>query len=533
MLKRNLFLIVALFALTSCKKTIDLKGRYFGSLTSAGVSTQLITEVPDFKENGEYQSLEFSLYETKASSRPQHVIVQASDSYILIRSSFLGAEDYKLTNLKDSCGSGENATTTAMLCIQPGKIEFNLKEKKSGNIVLSLVLTRSAELPPPNANGIYSIDDLVGRAKFSAYSVSQEAERVFQARQKVKMAIGNLLPHFNLKDLLVFSGGPMGGIEAVGSFLPFIFPSNWYKVSEAKELNKAQGKSFASLRGNEMQYVENFVYLVQRDLLLQKLMQAELVKQKEIHRIIVKKERYGLLPPRSGDKYYSSVLLLEQDLNQLQTLIDYELSSLAHAVALPVTNGITALDGVALPDLTQVTPIDHKVLIEVAQKKSYEVATLAFLIEASKKNKKVQAWGFLDPNSGEYIGFGYASQLKVGESQERILASKRDETLSLIEQRVFLGASELNATLTTFNIAKAGAATSQARLDRLNKRLRSGDEKIDDEYFVQEIADASQSLLKFSANELSAVHSYMISRAKINRLLLEGYYNDLELVKVE
>ena len=282
-----------------------------------------------------------------------------------------------------------------------------------------------------------------------------------------------------------------------------------------------------------MQYVENFVYLVQRDLLLQKLMQAELVKQKEIHRIIVKKERYGLLPPRSGDKYYSSVLLLEQDLNQLQTLIDYELSSLAHAVALPVTNGITALDGVALPDLTQVTPIDHKVLIEVAQKKSYEVATLAFLIEASKKNKKVQAWGFLDPNSGEYIGFGYASQLKVGESQERILASKRDETLSLIEQRVFLGASELNATLTTFNIAKAGAATSQARLDRLNKRLRSGDEKIDDEYFVQEIADASQSLLKFSANELSAVHSYMISRAKINRLLLEGYYNDLELVKVE
>ncbi len=532
-MKNKLFLVLSLLLLTSCKKNLDLKGRYSGTLTVSGSVVEIVTEVPDFKENGEYQLLEFSLYETKASARPQHVIVQASDSYLLIRSSFLGVEDYKLTKLEGSCGSGENSNTAAKLCFQAGKIEFNLKEKTSDNMVLSLNLSRNSELPAPKVNGTYSIDDLVGRAKFNAYAVSQEAEKVFQARQKVKIAIGNLLPHFNLKDLLVFSGGPFGGIEAVGSFLPFIFPSNWYKVAEAKQLNKAQGKSFASLRGNEMQYVENFIYLVQRDILLQKLMLAELDKQKEIHRIIVKKERYGLLPPKSGEKYYSSVLLLEQDLNQLQTLVDYELSSLAHAVALPVSNGIAVLEPVPLPDLTKAVAVNYKTLVERAQKKSFEVATLGFLIEASKKSKKVFAWGFLDPNSGDYLGFGYASQLNVGQSQERILASKRDETLSLIEQRVFLGSSEYNATLTSFNIARAGVATSQARLDRLNKRLRTGDEKIDDEYFVQELAESNQSLLKFSANELSAVHSYLISRSKINRLLLEGYYSDLELVKAE
>lgn len=533
MLRNIILILFSSLVLVACKKTPDVKGRYFGTLTINGTAQQVVTEVPDFKEHGEYQVLEFSLYETKASANPNHVIVQASSDSIVIKSSFLGADDYKLGALKDSCGSGEKGNTLATLCFQSEKIDFTLKEKTSGNTILTLNLARSADLPTPTVNGTYSIDDLVGRAKFNAYAVSQEAERVFQARQKVKMAIANLLPHFNMKDLLAFSGGPMGGIQAIGSFVPFIFPSNWYKMAEVKELSRAQQKSFASLRGNEMQYVENFVYLVQRDLLLKNLMQDELVKQREVHRIIAKKEQYGQLPPKSADKYYSTVLMIEQDLVQLGSLIDFELSSLAHAVALPATTGISVLEAVPVPDLSKIPQIDYKSLIETAKTKSFEVKTLEFLVEASKKSTKATVWGFLDPNSSDYIGFGLASQLNVGESQVRTLESKRDETLSLIEQRVFIGASEYNATLTSFNIATAGVVTSKGRLDRLAKRLKSGDEKVDDEYFVQEIAEATQSLLKFSANQLSAAHSYMISRSKLNRLVLEGYYKDLELTKPE
>lgn len=517
----------------SCKDMEDIKGRYHGILKTGLVEQQVVTEIPEFRENGEYQVLEFSIYETKATSKAQHILVQATDDYLILRSSFLGSDEYRLNFQDDSCGIGENTTATFKLCIQPGAINFSLTNKGTGTSDLNLNLLRNDDLPiPPGiaASGVYTLDDLVGRAKFNSYNVSQEAEKVFQARQKVKMAIGNLLPHFNMKDLLSFvSGGPLGGIEAVGNLVPFIFPSNWYKWGEAEELDNAQRKSFASLRGNEMQFVENFFYLVQRDLLILNLMESELIKQKEIHRIIAKKELYGLLPPKSADKYYTNVLYLEQDLTQLKTLIDFELSSLAHAVALPSSDGISKTESVPLPDMTKIVPLDYKVLIEPAKTKSHEASTLGYLIEASKKNTKAHAWGFLDPNSNDTIGFGYASILNVGESQERELTSRRDQTLSMIEQRVFTGVSEFNSTLTAFAISQTGVATSQARLERLAKRLRTGDEKIDDESFVQELAEANQSLLKFAANRITAIHTYLISRSKVNRLILEGYYSDLEL----
>ncbi|MDZ4660135.1 MAG: hypothetical protein SGJ18_00815 [Pseudomonadota bacterium] len=523
--------------IVSCKSIEDIKGRYHGILKIDSKVQQVVTEIPDLKDSGEYETLEFTLYETIASAKPQRIIVQLNDDILVLKSTFLGSEDYRLKVESGRCGTGENSQTTATLCIEPGLIDFRLKDKSSGALLINLNLVRNNDLPiPPTANassGLYTLDELVGRAKFSSYPVAQEAEKVFQSRQRVKVALGNLLPHFNMRDLLSFAGGPLGGIEAIGNLIPFIFPSNWYKWDEAEELEQAQRKSFASLRGNEMQFVENFFYLVGRDIGIFDLMEKELTKQREIHRIIVQKERHGLLPPKSADKYYTNILLVEQDLTQLRSLINFELGSLAHAVAVPPASGISKLETVVYPDLSKISPIDHKKLIETAQKKSYEVATLNYLIEASRLNKKTHAWGFLDPNSDDSIGFGYASTLRIGDSNTRELSSKRDETLSMIEQRVFVSASEYNASLASFGLSESGIKTAQARLERLARRLHSGDEKVDDDYFVQEMVEASQSLLKFSANRVTAIHTYLISLSKINRLIQEGYYNDLELFNEE
>ncbi|MDZ4660536.1 MAG: hypothetical protein SGJ18_02835 [Pseudomonadota bacterium] len=535
---RTKFILISLLLLvvSGCRdESLDeLRGRYHGLMSIAGVTSQVVAEVPTVKDKGDFKTLEFSIFRTLGTAKAERVFVQSTDSFLTIQSPLFGNREYRLTLNSDNCGVGENSGEIQKLCVAPGKINFDITSKASGQMVISIHLLRDDTLPPaPKSDelqGKYSLDELVGRARFNNYAVSQEAERVFQAKQRIKIAIGNLLPHFNMKDLLAFvSGGPLGAIEAIGSLMPYIFPSNWYKWDEAKELESAKRKSFASLRGNEMQYVESFYYLVSRDLAIQDIMEKGLAKQDEIHRVIEKREILGLLPRGSAEKYQLNLLLLEQDLVQLKTLISLEHSSLAHAVALPASTGIKQILPIGLPDLATENSIDANKYIKEAQTRSFEAATFDFLIEASRQNTKAHAWGFLDPNSNDVMGFGYAAMLNVGESSERELANKKEETLSLIDQRTVIAATEYNNSLRSFRIAEASLKNADDRLKTLLRRLQVGDDRVNDEYFVQEMSDASSILLKASANRITAVYALLMAKSKVERLVLKGFYQDLEL----
>ncbi len=511
----------------------QLAGRYQGTLTINSATFQVVAEVPAAKEKGQFKTLQFSIFKTLGSAKPERVFVQIADSFMTLQSPILGKKEYKLNKRSGNCGFGENTETKIKLCIAAGKIDLEANDKLSNQVIISIRLLKDGSLPalPKSGEqeGYYSLDELMGRARFSNYTVSQDAERVFQAKQRIKIAVGNLLPHFNMKDLLAFvSGGPLGGVDAIGSFLPFLFPSNWYKVDEAKDLAKAKGKSFASLRGNEMQYVETTYYLVSRDLAIQEFLEKDLLNQKEIHKIIEKKESFGLLPPKSAEKYYLTILTMEQDLLQLKTLIELEQSSLAHSVALPASSGIKKLLPILLPDLANEGELNASSYIKTAQEKSLEVSTLNYLIKANKLNSKTHAWGFLDPNSNDVMGFGYAAMLRVGKSGERELVNKKEETLSLIDQKTVIAIAEYNNSLRSFKIAKVGLLSGDERLKRLRRQLQVGDARVTDEYYVQEIVNANNLLLKSNANHITAIYAFLMAKSKLQRLMLEGFYQDLE-----
>ncbi len=512
----------------------QLSGRYQGTMIVNSVTSQVVTEVPVAKQKGQFKTLEFSVFRTLGSAKPERIFIQIADSFMTLQSPMLGTKEYKLNRRSGNCGFGENIDRKIKLCLAVGKVDLDLTDKQTEQLIVSARLIKDGALPPApksgEQEGHYSLDELMGRARFSNYTVSQDAERVFQSKQRIKIAVGNLLPHFNMRDLLAFvSGGPLGGVEAIGSFLPFLFPSNWYKVDEAKDLAKAKSKSFASLRGNEMQYVETTYYLVSRDLAIQEFLQKDLLNQKEIHRIIEKKESFGLVPPKSAENYRLTVLAMEQDLLQLNTLIELEQSSLAHAVALPASSGIKKLLPITLPDLASESELNPRDFVKIAQEKSFEIATLNYLIKAIKLNTKAHAWGFLDPNSDDVMGFGYAATLRVGKSGERELINKKEETLSLIDQKTVMAIAEYNNSLRSYKIAKTGLVSADERINRLRRQLQIGDARITDEYFVQEIVNANGLLLKSNANHITAIYAFLMAKSKLQRLMLEGFYRDLEL----
>lgn len=535
MVKKIVVLGAVLFLLASCKdeNLSQIGGYYQGELINGdGESQQITTRIPNLEDLPEDQYTKIEITPTLATAVPKAIWLRYQDGSILIRSANTDERVTPLT-IKNNCAFGTSANTSVELCWNKSRLSLKYKSKNSKSVLSALYLRKADNLLPPpgkeNGASIYTLDELLGRTKFLNYSISQEAERVYQAKKQVTVAVGNLLPHFNTRDALAYAtGGPLGIIETVGDFLPFLFPSNWFKWIEAGHLANAERKSFASLRGNEMNAVENLFYLVQRDQSVFSILETHIEWLKKIHSAIEVKEQNAGIAKGSADLFSTVIVELAQDLEQLRFLLNQEFASLSHAVALPPISGISGLALIVIPDLALVTPIDPKNIYVEAQAKSYEVAALEYLVKASRNGIGERIFGFLDPTSDKNLGFGYPASIQIGKSRVAELQKRKNEIFSLVEKRSVDVASDFNASLRAYNLGSAGLKSSQAYLGLLLRELQSGDEILDRPEFLNLMIETSRKVLRFKSNLVSAQYSFMIAKSKIDRLLLSGYYQNLE-----
>jgi len=530
---RFVFLLVVVTVLSGCRgeKNLPKAGRYVGQkLLANSESQQVIAQVPDIKEAKDNNLKNLEIFPTLGSAQGDIVTIRLNDKMMFLSTSALKIPEQQLT-IQDNCASGSSTVANTTLCWAPDKLDLEMRDPNSQSVLFTVHLIKDDQLAPlkDHKGQAYTLDELIGRAKFLNYTVAQEAERVYQAKQNIKVAVGNLLPHFNMTDLLsVGMFGPMGFIGAIGDLMPFLFPSNWFQLKKAKFMSQAERKSFVSLRGNEMNAVENLYYVVQRDVQLKSLLERHFEWLRKTQRLIQLKEQVGHIALGSTDKMNIQIVMVEQDLQQLRTLVAQEMTAISQAVALSPIDGITDLAPVSYPDLSDLPQLDARTFYQDAQKRSYEVATLDFLIKAAHASKKETIFGFLDPSSQGSIGFGYGASIRVAKSQENEIRKRREETLSLIEKRSADVVAEYNNALVSYQLAQSGLTSSRALLDRLNLKLASGQNLLDQPTFMVEFLESIQQILKFEGNRIGAIYFYLMAKSKLDRLLLQGYYQSLE-----
>lgn len=557
-LNAHALVIFLTFIVSACNRTDQSQwtGLFVGSGLNSSIFVQMIARLPGLKKNG----IEFQVYPILANSLSRNFELHFDESrthkekvslvtnYIKVEDPpFSAAEmkfDIELSVRGDGtrCSDALTASSThplytlSQFCFSHNKIDFEVINSSNNEIVATLHLVRlmqNAEVSiPSNKIGeerIYSLEEVVGRAQFLNYSVQQEAERVFQARQNVKIAQGNLLPRIQIRNIFSLAlMDVMGVVEGIGNFLPFLFPANWYQLEGAKHLSVAERKSFASLRGNEMQAVETLFYLVQRDEKLLELVSSHLGWLQQIEENLFEEEKVGVLPHGSAEYFGTKILSMKQDREQIIRLLGFERASLSQSMGLPPMTGITKTLTSTEEDLSQIPMLNAQDLSLRAKKVSLEAEALDALAQASDSAKDAAVYGFLNPASDATVGFGTFARITVGHSQRREIEKKKEEVLSLVEQRSLEIQAEHDSAIHFFIHSKESLVRERNRLSWLMKRHFSGDATLNPEDFLNQLSEIQNRILIAESNQVSSLAAYRLAQSKRNRLLREGFYQNLE-----
>ena len=520
---------VAAASLTACEDANSpLQGRYLGFLTRRGALTrQLVAQSPDLKGLESGRAVTIQVFPTLASTPPIEYRLSAQDRKTFsFRSLETGGDSVALTRSGD-CASGTWTDYQVSLCWQKDHLKLLIQNPREE--FLRLELARSDDLPRSDdtrEGRAYSLDELLGRAKFLNYTVSQEAERLYQAKQNVGVARGNLLPSLNLKAVVGFFTGDY--LAVAGRLLPFLFPGNWFRWEASKDLHRAERASFASLRGNEMNTLEGLYYVVLRDQLVLESLKAHLAWMLNTQQNLRKEEQAGTLPTGSAEFFGNTLQQLDRDRIGLERLLVNNYSEIAQAVALPPIGSISSLNSVEIPDLSKINPIRPQDFVSDALTRSYELKTLNALLAASENLTQEVVFSFLDPEGSGAIGFATASSIYVSQSRENEIKVKTQQTGSLIEQRALQAANEYNSALDAYRVATDALSIGQKRLRWLIQRHRQGDGTLGEAEFVEQLADTQFKIMSFIADQASSVLGFEIAKSRVDRLTLNGYYQRLE-----
>jgi hypothetical protein len=169
------------------------------------------------------------------------------------------------------------------------------------------------------------------------------------------------------------------------------------------------------------------------------------------------------------------------------------------------------------------TPLDPKSVSDLALKRSLELKQLDLVIAASYTEKTSILWRWFDPNMDATwnMGFPLIPLHEAGESAIRALQIRREQLQATSIRRAYEAVRTFNTSLKTYRLAHKLLKSSELKLTEATIKLRGQGTLEGDSLNTQ----VSTYLNNFTQVQ-TALTNYRVSKAKIDRFLLQGYYTE-------
>jgi hypothetical protein len=382
-----------------------------------------------------------------------------------------------------------------------------------------------------------SLEQVIEIISQKNYLVQSKAMNVYQAKENIALARGNLLPHLHLWS---FVGVPLAITNLPGvveDVLPFLVPNNWLRVDEQKILAKAEFEGYRTLWANEVSMTRAIFLQIRKDMALLETIQNAMELLRQCLAIAEIKEKFGGAFLGVANDIRMRVLSLEVDIVDLKTFIHIETGQLAYLLGFSKETELELLDP-TLVDLEKANPIEQNPVIERSVEVSTEIIQLNFLIEASKIIESEPWWAFLGlpqssrGNEGSVfgslpvqrgLGFGTVPSVHISKAQTAILETVQVAIRELQRDKVVEVVDRYNALVTNYPKNKERVELAQGRMTQLMTRIKMGGLSIDPLTLIE----ASRNLVASRSAYVDAKYRFMIEKDKLNRLTLQAEYDRL------
>lgn len=223
-------------------------------------------------------------------------------------------------------------------------------------------------------------------------SLMIQMNQVDQAKTKVNISRGNLLPSINLG--AVISSGPTFGLSTISMLMPFLFPSNWLDLKQSYHLLNAQTKAYQIAKLNTLASAYSTYLTVVSDVNLRNVLQKQLENYESIEEFIRLGVQAGLRQESELFFAHAQTSMAAHQVSQLNELLKQELSLLRFMLGLPLTQEIAIAE--THPNKSPSEHLDAVTALRISISLAPEFEQLDFLERAAKAAKWSQAFAFLN-----------------------------------------------------------------------------------------------------------------------------------------
>ncbi len=172
------------------------------------------------------------------------------------------------------------------------------------------------------------------------------------------------------------------------------------------------------------------------------------------------------------------------------------------------------------------TPLNQRAIADWAVARSFEADQMNFMQQIAHMKKIELYFYWMDPSADQKssLGFNLIGQIKVAQSQIDELKVKQEQIKTIVFQNSYRVVLDYNEALAAYRktYEKAQEEQKTPRYEALfDQVLRGG------ELNYEEAKSAIQQYLATVIEQESVLSAFRVARAKIDRLMLAGYYERL------
>lgn len=367
-------------------------------------------------------------------------------------------------------------------------------------------------------------------SKDNGLTILEAAIRVHKAKENVYLARTRLLPSVNLGMLISAFVNPTFVLSNVEYLVPFLLPSRWFDLWQAKNLSQSERMAFLTTELNIFASLESLYYTILSDQVARDLLAADLRDALVFENSIERSVEDGRASEVDLSLARSQSSMAFTRLAKMDELLIEEISEMRKVLSLDISTEIF-FDWVPAP----VSVLENTSVPEAAEailKVAPEALQLDYLVKAAESEKWSKIFSFISSGSIGSSGGGASSGIEHASAFKNL----NGRGMLHFSFDYFPNISMSNHNINELNTRKKElgvefAALTENILGKLQFLFARQAEILRSEALLQSVFKANK--LKYEAGELS-LSDLLNSQSNVRQAKLENVRatTDLNLMRV-